>query len=65
MVKQDWMVNIRFFGIVFNGINVVYDISLVPVDANSKPLEDVIMNEVVIEYFTAQELEDNFGFIIP
>lgn len=53
------------FGIVFNGINVVYDISLVPVDANSKPLEDVIMNEVVIEYFTAQELEDNFGFIIP
>lgn len=53
------------FGIVFNGLDVVYDISLVPVNANQKPINDVMMNHVIVEFFTAQELEDNFGFVIP
>jgi len=53
------------FGIIFEGIDVVYDISLVPVDANHKPDDDVIMNDVKAEYYTAQELSSQFGFILP
>jgi cyclophilin family peptidyl-prolyl cis-trans isomerase len=53
------------FGIVFDGLNTIHDISLVPVDENDKPLEDVVMNDVDFELFTKQELEDQFGFILP
>ncbi|HPE55156.1 MAG TPA: peptidylprolyl isomerase [Bacteroidales bacterium] len=53
------------FGQVFNGLDVVYSISLVAVDGNKRPLEDVLMNSVSIEYFTASELESLYGFIVP
>jgi len=53
------------FGYVFNGIENAYEISEVPVDANFKPIDDVTMNAVTIEYLTAQEMEEDFGFVIP
>ncbi len=53
------------FGYVFNGIENVYEISEVPVDANFKPIDDVTMNAVTIDYLTAQDLEEDFGFVIP
>lgn len=53
------------FGFVFNGIENAYEISEVPVDGNSKPIDDVIMNLVILDYLSAKELEDVFGFVIP
>ncbi|MEZ5082878.1 MAG: peptidylprolyl isomerase [Bacteroidales bacterium] len=53
------------FGIVFDGLEVVYDISQVPVNSNQKPIDDVVMNHVIVELYTAQELVDNFSFVIP
>lgn len=53
------------FAYVFDGIEIVYEISEVPVDVNFKPESDVTMNSVTIEYFTAKELEENFDFVIP
>jgi cyclophilin family peptidyl-prolyl cis-trans isomerase len=53
------------FGIVFEGMENVQAISQVEVDENYRPIEDVIMNNVSIDYYTSQELEDNFGFEIP
>ena len=57
--------NYTVFGIVFEGLTTVHDISMVPVDGNDKPIDDVIMNNVSTEYFTAPQLADDFGFIIP
>jgi len=57
--------NYTVFGQVFDGLNTVHDISMVVVDDNDKPIDDVVMNIVSTEYFTAQQLEDDFGFIIP
>ena len=53
------------FGYVFDGMENVYEISEVPVDVNFRPNVDVILNSVSIDYLTAKELEDNFGFEIP
>lgn len=53
------------FAYVFDGIEIVYEISEIPVDANYRPESDVIMNSVTKDYFTAKELEDSFGFAIP
>jgi len=50
------------FGIVFEGLEVVYDISQVAVNGNYKPFEDVIMNSVSVDYLTAKVLADTFGF---
>ena len=48
---------------MFNGIENVYEISEVPVDANFRPVSDVTMNSVTVEYITAMELEEEFGFV--
>ena len=53
------------FGIVFEGLDVVTEISQVPVDDDDKPLEDVVMNNVTVEYFSADQLLNQFGFEIP
>ena len=53
------------FGYVFDGMENVYEISEVPVDVNFRPNVDVTLNSVTIDYLTAKELEDNFGFVIP
>ncbi|MCF8368169.1 MAG: peptidylprolyl isomerase [Bacteroidales bacterium] len=57
--------NYTVFGMVFEGLDVVYAISQVPVDANQKPITDVVMDQVNIEYFTAEELHSTYGFDIP
>jgi len=53
------------FGYVFSGIENVYEISEVPVDVNFKPIENITMNAVTIDYLTANEMEENFSFVIP
>lgn len=52
------------FGFVFAGMDAVFDISQVDVDENDKPLEDVVMNELTIQNYTASELKDLFDFDI-
>ena len=53
------------FGIVFSGMESVFEISKVAVDTNDRPVNDVFMNKLIIETFTEQELKDNFDFDIP
>lgn len=53
------------FGIVFTGIEAVFDISQVEVDENDKPVQDVLMNNVSVEYYSGQALKDTFNFDIP
>ena len=54
------------FGFVFSGMDAIFEISQVPVDSVSKrPYDDVFMKNVSIENFTAEELENNFNYIIP
>jgi cyclophilin family peptidyl-prolyl cis-trans isomerase len=53
------------FGIVFSGMEVVFDISQVAVDSLSRPLETVYMNKISIENFSAKQLKEDFGFIVP
>jgi cyclophilin family peptidyl-prolyl cis-trans isomerase len=57
--------NYTVFGQVFYGLEVVSSISQVEVDGNDRPLEDVIMQMVSVEYFTAEQLQTQFGFQIP
>jgi cyclophilin family peptidyl-prolyl cis-trans isomerase len=52
------------FGFVFSGMDVVFEISQTPVDANDRPLEDVAMDNLEIEFFTAAELQSLFNFSI-
>ncbi len=53
------------FGFVFSGMDAVYEMSQVEVDTNAMPLETVYMNTVRVEELSAQELEEDFGFVIP
>jgi peptidyl-prolyl cis-trans isomerase B (cyclophilin B) len=53
------------FGFVFEGIENVYEISQVDVDNNFRPFDDVIMNSVTIDFLTANELLDQYGFVLP
>lgn len=57
--------NYTVFGQVFEGLEVVTSISQVEVDANDRPLDDVIMQIVSIENFTAEQLASQFDFQIP
>jgi cyclophilin family peptidyl-prolyl cis-trans isomerase len=52
------------FGFVFSGMDVVFEISQTPVDANDRPLEDVTMGNLEIEFFTAAQLQNLFNFVI-
>lgn len=52
------------FGFVFFGMDAIFDISQVAVDSVSKPLEDVVMNEVTVQNFTAHDLKSLFNFDI-
>ncbi|MEZ5195608.1 MAG: peptidylprolyl isomerase [Bacteroidales bacterium] len=56
--------NYTVFGFVFSGIEAVFDISQVAVDSVSKPLEDVVMNQLTIQNYSAQDLKDLFSFDI-
>jgi cyclophilin family peptidyl-prolyl cis-trans isomerase len=53
------------FGFVFEGMEIVNAISQVEVDDDFRPLQDVVMNSVSIDFFTLQELKDDFGFEVP
>lgn len=53
------------FGIVFSGMDVVFEISELDVDVNSYPLETVYMTNVSVENYSSIELLNNFGFTIP
>lgn len=57
--------NYTVFGIVFAGLETVNAISQVEVDANQRPLSDVVMNSVSIAYYTTGQLMDDFGFEAP
>ena len=57
--------NYTVFGIVFTGLETVMAISQVEVDANQRPLSDVVMNSVSIAYYTTGQLMDDFGFEAP
>lgn len=53
------------FGYVFSGIEAVFSISQVEVDGNDRPVNDVFMKKLTIEFFTREELKDEYGFVIP
>jgi len=53
------------FGLVFTGMETVLDISQVEVDEDDKPLVDVLMKKLTVEYYTAQALKDTFNFDVP
>ena len=57
--------NYTVFGYVFSGMETVFDISEVAVDANDRPVNDVLMKTLTIETYTEQELKDDFNFDIP
>ena len=53
------------FGIVFSGMEFVFDISEVAVDSNDRPVNDVYMKKLTVEKYTEQELKNDFDFDIP
>ncbi len=53
------------FGYVFSDMEAAFDISQVAVDSLNKPLETVYMKKLTVEEYTAEELNDIFGFEIP
>ena len=53
------------FGIVFTGMEAVFEISEVAVDTNDRPVNDVYMKKLTVEAYTEQELKDDFDFDIP
>jgi cyclophilin family peptidyl-prolyl cis-trans isomerase len=56
--------NYTVFGFVFAGMEVVYEISKVEVDSAHRPIEDVVMKSLHVEYFTASQLQSQFNFSI-
>lgn len=56
--------NYTVFGQTIGGMDVVSAIAEVPVDGNDKPINDVVMTKVEVVQYTAEELLNNFGFII-
>lgn len=56
--------NYTVFGFVFSGMDAVFGISQVEVDVNDKPLEDVVMKSLKVEYFTGDQLQSQFNFSI-
>lgn len=53
------------FGIVFSGMESVFEISEVEVDTNDRPVNDVYMKKLTVEKYTEQELKNDFDFDIP
>ncbi|MEM7370950.1 MAG: peptidylprolyl isomerase [Bacteroidota bacterium] len=53
------------FGQVIKGIPVVEEIADQSTDGNSKPLDDVLINQMRVVSYTAKELSDQFGFTVP
>lgn len=53
------------FGFVFSGMDVVFNISQVEVDSLYRPLETVYMDKVTVEKLSAQQLQDDYDFVIP
>jgi hypothetical protein len=51
---------------VINGFNAVDSIAVVPTNpVNNRPLTNVYMKKVIIINYTANELKNQFGFVIP
>jgi hypothetical protein len=50
---------------VFDGMENVDAMSLVEVDNLFRPIEDVFMNSVSVDYLTREQLKEDFGFVIP
>jgi len=63
--RPDLNGNFTVFGIVFSGLETVLAISQVPVDTNQRPIEDVSMDQLSIHYYTASELKNDYGFVVP
>jgi cyclophilin family peptidyl-prolyl cis-trans isomerase len=58
--------NYTVFGRVIDGFSAIDEIAGVPTNpVTNKPLENVYMTQVTIVYYTATELKNTFGFIIP
>ncbi len=57
--------NYTVFGIVFQGMDAAFDISQIPVDTNDRPINNVYMKKVSVEKYTAEQLMNDFDFIIP
>jgi len=57
--------NYTVFGQTISGLDVVSQIAEVPTNSNDKPLTDVVMTEVKVISYTADELITKFGFSIP
>jgi len=57
--------NYTVFGQTISGLDVVSLIAEVPTNSSDKPLTDVVMTEVKVISYTADELQTNFGFSIP
>ena len=48
--------NYTVFGQVIDGLDIVYDISMVDTDANDKPLDAVYMDSVTVEQYDGSEI---------
>ncbi len=57
--------NYTVFGIVVGTMDAVTAIASVPVDDDDKPIDDVLMNQVVIVRYSDFELLNLFGFVRP
>ncbi|HPD65337.1 MAG TPA: peptidylprolyl isomerase [Bacteroidia bacterium] len=57
--------NYTVFGIVVSGMNVVETIAQQPVNSSNRPLTNIYMQKVTIENFSAAELKNQFGFVVP
>jgi cyclophilin family peptidyl-prolyl cis-trans isomerase len=54
------------FGIVINGFPAVDSIAVVPTyPSNNRPIDNVYMKKVRIVNYTANDLKNEFGFVIP
>lgn len=53
------------FGIVIEGMDAVDAIANVAVNSSYRPLANVYMTKVELEYYSSAELLSNFGFIVP
>jgi cyclophilin family peptidyl-prolyl cis-trans isomerase len=57
--------NYTVFGQVFDGMDAVESIAEVPTDENDRPLETVYIQKAEAVRFTADQLLETYGFVIP
>jgi cyclophilin family peptidyl-prolyl cis-trans isomerase/DNA-binding beta-propeller fold protein YncE len=57
--------NYTVFGQVFDGMDAVESIAEVPTDENDRPLDPVYIQKAAVMLFSADQLSEDYGFVIP